>query len=157
MTDLRVATSRPEEIDLGLPPLFMKAFFYTRRVFDEAMASYGINGSQAGVLNRIYEAPGISGIELSREMFMTPQAVQTILANFERRGLIERRQDPTNRRYVRAQLTDDGIDVVEKLRTVAVETEREISKRLSPTERRQLIELLERYLRPEDIPDNQSP
>ena len=143
-TEPRVST--PEEIDLGLPALFMKAFFYTRRVFDDAMSSYGVSSSQAGILNRIYEVAGISGVELSREMLMTPQAVQIMLANLEGKGLIERRQDPTNRRYVRAYITDSGREVIEQLRIIAVETEQKVSNGLSTGERRRLISLLERYI-----------
>lgn len=130
----------------GLSALFMKAYFYTRRVFDEAMRPHGISGSQAGVLDRIYVMPGISGIEISREMLTTPQAVQIMLATLERKGLIERRQDPGNRRFVQAFLTEKGHSVIHECRAEALAAEQRIIEGFSAEERALVIRFMERFL-----------
>lgn len=135
-----------EGLHQGLSALFMKAYFYTRRVFDEAMRPHGISGPQAGVLDRIYENPGISGLEISREMLTTPQAVQVMLATLERKGLIERRQDPSNRRFVQAFLTEEGHSVILKCRAEAVAAEQRLGEGFSAEERELMIRFLERYL-----------
>jgi len=130
----------------SLSVLFMKAYFYTRRIFDEAMRPHGISGPQAGVLDRIYERPGISGVEISREMLTTPQAVQIMLATLERKGLIERRQDPSNRRFVQAFLTEEGHAVILKCRAEALAAEGRLGEGFSAEERQLMIRFLERFI-----------
>jgi DNA-binding MarR family transcriptional regulator len=138
------------ELQQGLTTLIMKVYFYTRRVFDEAMRQHGISGSQAGVLNRIYEQPGISGVEISRQMLTTPQSVQPMLAVLESQGLIERRPNPSRGRVIEAHLTELGRSVVLRCRADVPATERQLGKRLTAQERQTLVELLERYLDGED-------
>jgi DNA-binding MarR family transcriptional regulator len=140
------SSSEVEGLHQGLSALLMKAYFYTRRVFDEAMRPHGVSGSQAGVLDRIYTRPGISGIEISREMFTTPQAVQIMLATLERKGLIERRQDPENRRFVQAFLTERGDTVIRACRAEALAAEQRISKGISAEERDLVVRFLEHFL-----------
>jgi len=132
----------------GIMPLVMRAFYYSRRAFDEAMRSHNITGSQAGVLSRIYEHPGISGAEISRQMGTTPQAVHLMLATLERKGLIEREPDPSQGRVVSSHLTQAGQEVFLACLSDAAAVERGLSKHLSSTDRHALIELLERYLAP---------
>jgi len=124
----------------------MQAYFYTRRSFDEVMRAHGVTASQAGVLDRIYEHPGISGAEISREMLTTPQAVQLMLATLERKGLLVREPDPTRGRAVGSHLTEEGRRMFGACLADAVEVEKRLSENLSPEERRTLIDLLERYL-----------
>jgi DNA-binding MarR family transcriptional regulator len=135
-----------EAAEQGLSALFMKAHFYSRRVFDEAMRPHGVSGPQAGVLNRIYKHPGISGIEISRQMFTTPQAVQIMLATLERLGLIERRPDPNNGRVVQAFLSDEGMSVILACRAAAIAVDRKLREGFNEEERTQLVNLLERFL-----------
>ncbi len=135
-----------EHLRRGFIPLVMQAYFYTRRSFDEAMRAHGVTASQAAVLDRIYEHPGISGAEISREMLTTPQAVQLMLATLERKGLLVREPDPTRGRVVGSHLTEEGRRMFGACLADAVEVEKRLSENLSPQERRTLIDLLERYL-----------
>ncbi len=142
-----VSAIKSERLRRGLLPLVMQSFFYTRRSFDDAMRSHGITGSQAGVLSRIYDQPGISGAELSRQMLTTPQAVQLMLATLERKGLIAREPDPTQGRVLGSRLTDVGREVFLACLTDAAEADKMLSMSLSAEERLNLIELLEKYIR----------
>jgi len=135
-----------EHLRRGFVPLVMQAYFYTRRSFDEAMRAHGVTASQASVLDRIYEHPGISGAEISREMLTTPQAVQLMLATLERKGLLVREPDPTRGRVVGSHLTEEGRRMFGACLADAIELEKRLSENLTPKERRTLIELLKRYL-----------
>lgn len=135
-----------EDLHRGLVPLIMQTYFYARRNFDEAMRAHGVTASQASVLSRIYEHPGISGAEISRQMFTTPQAVQLMLATLVRKGLLVREPDPTHGRVVGSRLTDEGCRIFIACHADAAEVDRRLSESLSPEERRTLIDLLERYL-----------
>lgn len=139
-------SSEIEELERGLTATIGKVFFYTRRVFDEAMRPYGVTASQASVLNRIFEHPGISGAVISRQMMTTPQAVRLMLVTLERKGLVERRPDPDHGRVVRTFLSEQGRSVILRCRARAAEVERRLTKDVDDRERRRVIEFLENYL-----------
>jgi len=130
----------------SLSRLLMAAFHYSRKAFDEAVRPHGVSVSQLAVLNRIADHPGISGVELSRQLFTTPQSVQQMLASLERKGLVERKRDPTSGRIVRSVLTEDGQRVVRDCRANVFEVERQLSSVLQPEERQALIDGLQRYI-----------
>lgn len=132
-----------------LATLIMRAYFYTRRAFDEVMRPFGVSGPQAGVLNRIYEVPGISGVEISRQLLTTPQAVQPMLTALEERGLIERRPDPNRGRALETYLTAEGREIVRKCRAEQPKLEQRLGRSLCAEERQILAQLLVRYLEPE--------
>jgi DNA-binding MarR family transcriptional regulator len=138
--------ARLADVQQGLTSLIMKAYFFTKRAFDEVMHRHGISGSQAGVLNRIYLQPGISGVEISRQMLTTPQSVQPMLAVLERKGLIERRADPSRGRVIEAHLTEFGREVILRCRAEEPALERRLAQSLNNEERQTLIELLQRYI-----------
>ena len=129
-----------------LSPLINQAFYYTRRTFDEVVRGYGITASQMGVLHRIEDYPGITGAELSRRMFTTPQAAQLMLTTLENKGLIERKPDPASGRIVRSFLTEDGRRLVDDCLAESYEVERQLASVLTDDEHRTLHSLLQRYV-----------
>ncbi len=135
-----------ERLRRGLLPLVMMSFFHTKRSWDDAIRSHGITGSQMGVLSRIYDQPGISGAELSRQIKTTPQAVQLMLTTLERKELITRHPDPSQGRVLGARLTEEGTKIFLACLTDTVETDRQLSAGLSPEERKTLIDLLDKYV-----------
>lgn len=54
--------------------------------------------------------PGISNGGLARAAFVTPQTMQGILANLERRGLLARQPHPQQGRVLMTELTERGSD-----------------------------------------------
>ncbi len=129
-----------------LAQLINQAFYYTRRSFDEALRELSLTAAQAGVLRRICDDPGITGVEISRRMFTTPQAAQLILATLENKGLIDRRSDPASGRIVRSFITEDGRRVLEHAMPKMWEVERDLEGGLTAEECRQLSSLLQRYV-----------
>ncbi|MFI5046433.1 MAG: MarR family winged helix-turn-helix transcriptional regulator [Acidimicrobiia bacterium] len=126
--------------------LFMQAFHYTRRTFDEAVRPHGISATQLGVLNRLAERPGLSGAELGRSMLTTSQAAQLMLKTLERRGLVERAPDPNHGRIVRSVLTEEGRRVVDVCAPVVRRVDQELFAVLDAEERAALVDLLLRYM-----------
>lgn len=129
-----------------LTQLVNQAFYYTRRSFDEALRPLGLTAAQAGVLRRISDAPGITGVEISRRMYTTPQAAQLILATLENKGFINRKSDPTSGRIVRWFLTEVGSRALGKAMPRMWEVEQELERPLTTGECRQLSEMLQRYV-----------
>lgn len=78
---------------------------------------------------------------------MRSQAAMTNrLAGLEAKGLIERKMDPDNRRSVLVSLTDEGLELVDRVVTGHVENERELLAPLSGAEQERLAGLLEKLL-----------
>lgn len=68
----------------------------------------GITGPQRLVLRLIGRFPGIRPGRLAEIMHVHPSTVSGLLARLERRGLVDRRTDPRDRRRVHVGLTARG-------------------------------------------------
>ena len=68
--------------------------------------------SSSAVTGRLDGGTPISG-DLARRLLISPQGVQLALKELERRGLVERKQDPAHGRILQAFLTDQGRKVAE--------------------------------------------
>jgi len=109
-----------------------------RVAMDEVLRRRGLTTAQYAALSVLEEAPGLSGAELARRCFVTPQTMNEIVAHLEVAGLVERRRGD-DARVLRAALTAAGLDLVGVChQAVAVIEERMVSG-LSPRERQQLL------------------
>ena len=68
----------------------------------------GLTALQYTALTVLQRQPGMSGAQLSRRSFVSPQAGSEMLGHLERKGLIARAPDPDNRRVLRVRLTEEG-------------------------------------------------
>ena len=137
---------RPNVEEPRLPFLILQAQHYTLRALDEAVRPHGISASQLGVIRLIDQNPGISAAGISREMYTTPQAAQLMLQTLERKGLIERKPDPDDRRVVEATLTPEGERLVAACTGDAIAAAWKLATVLQPAELGLLTDLLEKYL-----------
>lgn len=71
-------------------------------------AALGITGPQRLVLRLVGRFPGIRPGSLAEILHVHPSTVSGLVARLERRGLIERRSDPRDRRRFRLGLTHAG-------------------------------------------------
>lgn len=85
-----------------------------RSRMDEALRSMGLTTPQYAALSALEEEPGLSGAELARRSFVTPQTMNGVLANLEAAGLIERHPHPEHGRVLQAYLTESGETLVYK-------------------------------------------
>jgi MarR family transcriptional regulator, transcriptional regulator for hemolysin len=112
------------------------------QAFDRAMADAGgsvptwqvlllIRSKQWGRQSEMAEAMGISGATLTHH-----------LGALERKGLVRRWREDSNRRVQRVELTDAGVEMFDRLRTVAVAHDERLNSQLSAEDREVLSELL---------------
>lgn len=99
----------------ALPPanmrsswLLMHASHAVRMKIESALKPLGLTGLQMTVLNMLKNRGGSSSAELSRRFFKTPQAMGQLLNPLLEQGLIQRAEDPVNRRVLRLTLTESG-------------------------------------------------
>jgi DNA-binding MarR family transcriptional regulator len=109
---------------------------------DEALRGLGLTTPQYAALSALEGEPGMSGAELARWGFVTPQTMNGIVANLEGRGLIERRPHPGHGRVLQAFLTESGGDLLARAHRSVEEIEELMLAHLSDDERLRLAEML---------------
>jgi DNA-binding MarR family transcriptional regulator len=112
--------------------------------FAERIKALDLTPAQAGVLRLIARQPGQSQQAIARTLGTPPSRLVLLLDSLEDRGLIERRQNPEDRRHHALHLTNPGNDFMGRLAAVGAAHEDDICAGLDDSERAQLHDLLER-------------
>ncbi len=86
-----------------------------RAHLDELLRASGTTVLQYTALTVLARRDGLTTAELARNSFVTPQAMGELVTALERRGLIERRPDPGNRRRLLTSLTRAGAELLAEL------------------------------------------
>ena len=126
--------------------LLKQAFYFSLTTVNEAVSSHGVSTAQIGVLRQLANEPGLSGAELARRLLISPQGVQLALTALERRGLVERKQDPQHGRILRAYLTGEGRTVRPRSVDDAIAAHEKVFGVLAAEEQQLLHELLGRVV-----------
>lgn len=123
-----------------------QAFYFSLTEVNESVKEHGVTTAQIGVLRQLSNQPGLSGAELARRLLITPQGVQLALTALEKRGLIERKQDPQHGRILQVFLTDEGRAVASAVVADAVAAHDRVFGVLDDQEQEQLRALLRRVI-----------
>ncbi|MCX4759964.1 MarR family transcriptional regulator [Streptomyces sp. NBC_01275] len=81
--------------------------------------------------------------DLAERLEVVPRAVTTLVDGLEANDMVRRMPDPTNRRVIRIELTDDGHEALRELRGARVSAAQEILDPLTDVERHVLSGLLD--------------
>jgi DNA-binding MarR family transcriptional regulator len=111
---------------------------------DGALRPHGLTTPQYAVLEALREAAGLSGAELARRAFVSPQTMNDIVVGLERLGLVDRKPHPTHGRVLQANLTPAGLRLVTEAHGQVLAIEAEMIGDLSTEERSILFALLGR-------------
>jgi len=110
--------------------------------FGERLTSLRLNRPHAGILRLIGLSPGLSQQELGRRLAILPSQLVALLDELQQRGLIERRQDPADRRTYALHLTASGRTTTEHIGRIAREHDDATCAALNIDERQHLNGLL---------------
>jgi DNA-binding MarR family transcriptional regulator len=94
------------------PRLSYLVFRLERRIrarLDAALASHGVTTTEYMTLSELRLRDGPSSAQLARIAFVSPQAMNLVIRDLERRGLIHREPDSDGGRVLRASLTRAGL------------------------------------------------
>jgi DNA-binding MarR family transcriptional regulator len=83
-----------------------------RREMRARLAERDLGVAEYTTMSVLAARPQLSNAQLARRALVTPQSMIEILAQLERRGLVERQVDPEHGRILRATLTRKGRDVL---------------------------------------------
>jgi DNA-binding MarR family transcriptional regulator len=110
--------------------------------FAERLGVLDLTPADAGILRLLRAASGLSQQELAAKLQIHPSRLVAILDNLEKRGFVERRQNPEDRRLYSLYLRGDGGEILEKIGKVAREHQEALLSTLNREERDQLAALL---------------
>lgn len=106
------------------------------------MAVYGLKPVEFSVLSLIAHNPGITSRQLCSTLNIQPPNLVGMINQLQRRELITRRPHPHDGRAMGLHLTPAGRKLVKQAEVTASELEDAATARLSPAERKTLIQLL---------------
>ena len=96
------------------------------------------------VLSLVAHNPGVTSRQLCVTLGVLPPNLVGLIAALERRGLIERRPHPSDGRAMGVHLTTTGAELTVQAEATAAQLEQDATARLTPTERKTLIRLLQK-------------
>jgi len=101
-----------------------------------------LSDTQLAALAALEKHPGMTPSELAEHEKVQPPSITRVIASLEDRGLIRRMPHSTDRRQVVLSVTDQGRDVVRKLRQLREAWLARRLRELTPAERAVLREAL---------------
>jgi DNA-binding MarR family transcriptional regulator len=118
-----------------------------RARMEEVLAPHGMTLHQYTALSLLERRDGLSSAQRARRHFVTPQAMNQLVATLERDGLIRRRPDTANRKILRSSLTDHGQAVLAACHAAVDKLEGRMLADFTPAQEREFRAALERSLR----------
>jgi DNA-binding MarR family transcriptional regulator len=112
--------------------------------FAERLAPLGLSPPHAGILRVLSADPGLSQQALGAILGILPSRLVILVDDLEKRGLVERRDTPDDRRSYALLLTGKGKEMLDDIGRVAREHDAAVCAALSEKEREQLASLLGR-------------
>jgi DNA-binding MarR family transcriptional regulator len=110
---------------------------------DQALRHHPLSRAGRGAL-AVLEGAGqpLSPTTIAQRLIVTTASITSLLDTLERRGLVERRPDPEDRRKLLVAITDDGLALVDQFLPEVVALQTAVMAQLSEPQRRQLVRLL---------------
>jgi DNA-binding MarR family transcriptional regulator len=113
--------------------------------WERALKPMGLSPTQYNVLRilRGISPDGISCQEIARRMITRDADLTRLVDRLEKRGLVARQRQTTDRRVVHLTIAPAGLELLAQLDNAVADGNRQALGHLSPDQLRQLIELLE--------------
>jgi DNA-binding MarR family transcriptional regulator len=115
---------------------------YAARMFDERLGELELTPPQVGLLRAIAMQPGRSQQALAEQLGTPATRLVALLDGLERRGAIERRRNPDDRRLHALHLTEEGQELMRSVGRVAMAHGADLTGALDDSERALLQRLL---------------
>lgn len=113
-------------------------------LFLKRMAVYDLRPVDFSVLSLITHNPGISSRQLCSELNILPPNLVGMINTLEKRELILRKPHPSDGRVIGLHLSEIGIKLMKEAEQTAKELEDDAASKLTATERKTLMRLLQK-------------
>ncbi len=105
---------------------------------NRGLAEHDLTGSQFAVLEALYHLGSMCLSELSEKILRTAGNLTMVLDNLEKRGLAKRIQRSKDRRFVTAEITSKGRELLKRVFPEHAARIADLMSRLTPEEQNQL-------------------
>ena len=112
--------------------------------FLERMAEFGLRPVDFSVMSVIHHNPGVTSRQLCAALNLLPPNLVGLVQSLEARGLIHRLPHPTDGRAMGLHPTLEGLALMEQAEQAATDLEIDKSARLTPQQRKTLLDLLQK-------------
>jgi DNA-binding MarR family transcriptional regulator len=110
---------------------------------DRRLRAYGLSAGARQVLAVLDgEGGSLSPTVIADRLIVTTASMTSLLDTLQRRGLVQRTPDVTDRRRVVVTITAEGSRVIRRLVPEMVALQEEVTAALSPADRAELVRLL---------------
>lgn len=140
MSDVSQKRGRTQAEELGV--LIKETQAVLNQRMNEVLRPLGLGVAQYACLQNLHDAPGITGSELARRVFVSRQSMNVLLQSLEKRGLVSRAEAPRPRRERGAALTPHANTVLTQARAAVAEIADTMVADLDASEHDQLSTLL---------------
>src|SRR3984893_13910290 len=124
--------------------LLVQLGFHVAGAFSKRLAPLGLEPRHFGMLTRLAANEGRSQQAIGELMGLNPPRLASLVGELEKRGLVERRRKPADRRSHALYLTAAGREKLGEAQQASAGHERQLGASLTDAERRQLAALLRR-------------
>lgn len=107
--------------------LLRQAHAAVRLTMERTLADLGVTSPQFAVLTMLNAYPGLSGADVARLTFLTPQTVGVIIRNLERDGAIVMTPHPIHGRIQQWTLTPRGAALLKACRERVIALEKRLA------------------------------
>lgn len=113
-------------------------------LFMERMAEYELRPVEYTILTMVNANPDTNQKRLAQAINVSPPNLAPLLDKLEKRGLLMRKRNPTDKRSQTLALTPEGMQLCQKADKTAAELEYEATNMLTDEERTKLLHLLQK-------------
>lgn len=114
------------------------------RYFENQFSHHGITPAQFYVMSAVWEKDGVKFKDLAKSLEMDGSTLTSILDRLERQDLVERRDDPEDRRSLLVFLKDKAKQNILEMTCLAETLNQEIKERFSDEEFKTFERVLEK-------------
>lgn len=125
--------------------------------FAERLSALNLTPAHAGVLRLLALNPGVNQRTLGARLGIVPSRLVALIDHLEERGLVERRDDPDDRRSHSLHLTAPGLQILQAVGRVAREHQDDLCRGLDEQQRAQLAGLLRRIAQDQGLTEGVHP
>lgn len=139
------------ESKVGLAFLLSQVGAHSAQLFADRLAPLNLVPPHVGILSVIKQADGLSQQALGEKLGVFPSRLVGLIDELEKLGLVERRNNPADRRSYALYLTRAGVEMCEQIDRIAAEHQSALCAALNESEKAQLADLLSRIANQQDL------
>jgi DNA-binding MarR family transcriptional regulator len=150
--DKQASATGAEELAREMYTLFSYLFATSTPDFFRALSEADVTFTQVKLMH-VLDKPDADRTlkDLAEDMSFSLAGVSRSIDALHQRGLVERREDETDRRMKRVRITADGVDLLRRLNEMRVSLLQQFIETLTDTERRRLLDALSPIVEREEV------